>query len=93
LDNNEEKQQKTSEEKEFDVHSLIDAFQNFNETATSLTGAYQKLEARVEQLTEALEEKDQQHYSRQRELDRASRYITTLLDAISSGVISSASAS
>ncbi len=87
MDKNSDRQQKESEEKEFDVHSLIDAFQNFNKTATSLTGSYQKLEARVEQLTEELEEKDQQLYSRLRELDRASRYITTLLDAISSGVI------
>ncbi len=70
-----------------DVNSLIKAFQNFNQAATSLASSYQKLEQRVEQLTAELEEKDHQLYSRLRELDRASRYITTLLDTISSGVI------
>ncbi len=69
------------------IDSLVDAFRNFNETATTLTDSYRRLEARVAQLTEELEAKDQELYSRVRELDRMSRNFSALLESVSSGVI------
>ncbi|MFH0765752.1 MAG: ATP-binding protein [Calditrichota bacterium] len=70
-----------------DVESLVSAFRYFNETATTLSAAYQRLEFRVEQLTRELEEKDQMLYSRLREMDRLNRYFSSLLESLSSGVI------
>ena len=69
------------------IDSLVDAFRNFNETATTLTDSYRRLEARVAQLNEELEAKDQELYSRVRELDRMSRNFSALLESVSSGVI------
>jgi len=74
-------------EDEKGIDSLVDAFRNFNETATTLTDSYRRLEARVAQLTEELEAKDQELYSRVRKLDRMSRNFSALLESVSSGVI------
>jgi len=73
--------------KEEDLGALISAFRNFNETAASLNLAYRHLEERIEQLTQQLEEKDRELYSRFRELDRVTRYLNSLLESISSGVV------
>lgn len=70
-----------------DIDSLINAFRYFNETATTLTASYRQLEERVSQLTDELERKDKLLYSRLRDLDRVSRYLSALLESISSGVV------
>lgn len=74
-------------EKGEDISSLVNAFRYFNETATTLTASYRRLEARIELLTGELDEKDRQLYSRLRELDRVTKYLSSLLESISSGVI------
>lgn len=70
-----------------DINQLVDAFRYFNETATSLNASFRRLEKRVEQLTLELEEKDRQLYSRLQELDRVSKFLASLLESTSSGVI------
>ena len=70
-----------------DIGALVNAFRYFNEAASNLNVAYRRLEVRLDQLTEQLEEKDRQLYSRLRELDRVTRYLNSLLESISSGVI------
>ncbi|MBM3328830.1 MAG: PAS domain S-box protein [Calditrichaeota bacterium] len=72
---------------EGDITSLIDAFRYFNEAATTLGAAYRKLESRIQELTEQLEEKDSQLYSRLIELDRVTKYLTSLVESLSSGVV------
>ena len=70
-----------------EIGALVDAFRYFNEAASSLNVAYHRLEARIEQLTEQLEEKDRELYSRLRELDRVTKYLNSLLETIPSGII------
>ncbi len=72
---------------EADIGALVNAFRYFNETATSLNTAYQRLEARMGDLNHQLEEKDRQLYSRLRELDRVTRYLNSLVESLSAGVI------
>jgi len=74
-------------EHEKGIDTLVDAFRNFNETVTTLSESYRRLEARVAQLTEELEAKDQELYGRVRELDRMSRNFSALLESVSSGII------
>jgi len=70
-----------------DIGALINAFRYFNEAAASLNVAYQRLEQRIEELTQQLAEKDRELYSRVRELDRLSRFLNSLLESVSSGVV------
>lgn len=70
-----------------DVSALINAFRYFNETATNLNLAYQRLEERLGDLSRELEEKDRQLYSRYRELDRVTRYLNSLVESLSAGVV------
>lgn len=72
---------------ESEISALVDAFRYFNETAANLNVAYQRLEARVIDLNRELEEKDHQLYKRLRELDRVTRYLSNLVESLSSGVI------
>jgi PAS domain S-box-containing protein len=70
-----------------DVSALINAFRYFNESTSSLNQAYHRLEKRVEELTLLLDEKDRELYGKIKELDRVKRYLTSVLEGISSGVI------
>jgi PAS domain S-box-containing protein len=72
---------------ESDIAALINAFRYFNETATTLSASYQRLEARLGDLGRELEEKDRQLYSRLRELDRVTRYLNSLVESLSTGVL------
>jgi|GEM_PF-191489 len=72
---------------EGEISSLINAFRYFNEAATTLGAAYRKLEARINDLTNQLDEKDRQLYSRLVELDRVTRYLMSLVESLSSGVV------
>jgi len=72
---------------EADIGSLVNAFRYFNETATNLSTAYQRLEARMGDLNRQLEEKDRQLYTRLRELDRVTRYLNSLVESLSAGVV------
>lgn len=74
-------------ESDGDINALINAFRYFNEATSSLNQAYHKLEERVEELTRQLEEKDRALYGKIKELDRVKRYLTSVLEGISSGVI------
>ncbi len=70
-----------------EIGTLVNAFRYFNEAASSLNVAYRRLEDRIELLNKQIEEKDRELYSRLRELDRVTRYLSSLLESISSGVI------
>ncbi len=72
---------------ETDIGALVNAFRFFNETATNLNTAYQRLEARMGDLNRQLEEKDRQLYTRFRELDRVTRYLNSLVESLSAGVV------
>lgn len=70
-----------------ELNSLVNAFQNFNKMATSLSGSYHKLDDRIANLTNELEEKDELLYVKLKDLERMSHYVKTLLEISSSGVI------
>ncbi len=72
---------------EADIGALVNAFRYFNEAATNLNTAYQRLEARLADLNRQLEEKDRQLYTRLRELDRVTRYLNNLVESLSAGVV------
>lgn len=72
---------------EADIGALVNAFRYFNETAANLNTAYQKLEARFVDLNRQLEEKDRELYTRLRELDRVTRYLNSLVESLSAGVV------
>ncbi|HHE46532.1 MAG TPA: PAS domain-containing protein, partial [Bacteroidetes bacterium] len=78
---------KSSGDSSSEIGALVNAFRYFNEAASSLNVAYRRLEDRIELLTRQLDEKDRELYSRLRELDRVTRYLSSLLECISSGVI------
>jgi len=80
-------EQPAENEPSSDIGALVNAFRYFNEATSSLNIAYSRLEARIEHLTQQLEEKDRELYSRLRELDRVTRYLNCLLEGQSSGVI------
>jgi PAS domain S-box-containing protein len=70
-----------------DIGTLINSFRHFNEAAANLNLAYQRLEEKLADLTQQLEEKDKQLYGRLRELDRVTRYLNSLVESLSSGVV------
>ncbi len=72
---------------EGEIDALVNAFRYFTEATSTLNVAYRRLEKRIEDLTLQLEEKDRLLYSRLRDLDRLSKYLNSLLESISSGVV------
>jgi len=72
--------------KEGDIEALVNAFHYFNEATANLNLAYHRLEERLSELDRQLEAKDRELYGRLRELDRVSKFLSSLVESLSSGV-------
>lgn len=72
---------------EEEIGTLVNAFTYFNEAASSLNLAYQRLQEKLVEVNRELDAKDREIYSRVRELDRVSRYLHSLLESVSLGVV------
>jgi PAS domain S-box-containing protein len=73
--------------KDDELIALVEAFQFFNRSTTTLNQAYQRLESAAESLARELEETNLKLQDKNRELDRVNRYLEDILSSIESGVI------
>jgi PAS domain S-box-containing protein len=70
-----------------DLMALVEAFQSFNRSTSTLNQAYHRLEAAAQELARELEEKNLQLQRKNQELDRAHRYLEDILASVGSAVI------
>ncbi len=67
--------------------ALVEAFQSFNRSSSTLNQAYRRLERVAENLAKELEETNAVLKVKNRELDCANRYLEDILSSIGTGVI------
>jgi len=67
--------------------ALVEAFQSFNRSSSTLNQAYRRLEKVAENLAKELEETNAVLKYKNRELDCANRYLEDILSSIGTGVI------
>jgi PAS domain S-box-containing protein len=67
--------------------ALVEAFQSFNRSSSTLNQAYRRLEKVAENLAKELEETNAVLKDKNRELDCANRYLEDILSSIGTGVI------
>lgn len=77
----------TDKGKDDELIALVEAFQFFNRSTTTLNQAYRRLEGAAEGLAKELEETNLKLQDRNQELDRVNRYLEDILSSIESGVI------
>ncbi len=73
--------------KDEELMALVEAFQFFNHSTSTLNQAYKRLESAADALAKELEDTNRQLQDRNRELDRVNRYLEDILSSIESGVI------
>lgn len=70
-----------------ELMALVEAFQSFNRSTSTLNQAYRRLESAAQELSRELDEKSIQLKRKNKELDCANRYLEDILASIGSGVI------
>ncbi|MHC4478914.1 MAG: two-component system sensor histidine kinase NtrB [Planctomycetota bacterium] len=73
--------------KDDELIALVEAFQFFNRSTTTLNQAYRRLEGAAESLAQELEETNLELQDKNQELDRVNHYLEDILSSIESGVI------
>lgn len=79
-------QEPTARKTDDELMALVEAFQFFNRSTSTLNQAYRRLEGAAEALANELDETNLQLQVKNRELDRVNRYLEDILASIGSGV-------